>query len=94
MLFLSDLKPAGNKVYFIKNCMLSIHPSQWLKLDHSFMDEIDMLQESLQSALEHGEGMGLLHNALHEICPVLRKMDRILLKVKEEVVCKPSRQSN
>lgn len=52
-----------------------------------------MLQESLQSALEHGEGMGLLHDALHEICPVLRKMDRILLKVKEEVACKPSRQS-
>ena len=39
-------------------------------------------------------GMETLHGAIDEICPALRKMGRIWLKVKEEMALKPSRQSS
>ena len=39
-------------------CILCKHSSHCMKLDHDFMEETDMLMESLQSALEHGEEKG------------------------------------
>lgn len=53
-----------------------------MKLDHRIVKETDMLEESFQSPLIHEENGRFLRN---RIVPVLRRMNRILLKVKEEV---------
>lgn len=57
-----------------------------MKLDHSIVKETDMLEESLQSPLIHEKNGRFLRN---RIVPVLRRMNRILLKVKEEVRSRP-----
>ena len=59
-------------------CILSKHSSHCMKLDHDFMEERDMLTESLQSALEHGEEKGrflgngsIQFSSVAQLCPIL-----------------------
>ena len=59
-------------------CILCKHFSHCMKLDHDFMEETDMLMESLQSALEHGEEKGrflgngsIQFSSVAQLCPIL-----------------------